>query len=66
MKTLPIIDLSRYDSKNALLREYLRQNSKKNNSIVLVTLPEKKQETIELTSEKEQAEILEKIKKLNK
>ena len=44
----------------------MRQAVKKTERILFITPPEQKQETIELISEKEQAEISEKIKKYNK
>lgn len=66
MKTLPIINLSQYDHNSILLREYIRRDSRKLNGILLITPPSQKQETVELISEKENAEILEKLKKFNK
>ena len=66
MKTLPIINLTRYDEHNALLRNYMRQTYEKKSNILFITPPEQKQETIELISEKKSAEILNKIKHFNK
>ena len=66
MKTLPIINLSQYDHQNALLREYIRRSNEKMQRIIFVTPPKQKQEPIELISEKENAEFLEKLKRFNK
>jgi len=65
MKTLPIIDLSGYNQRNTLIRAYMKQ-IKRLDKIMLITPPEQKQNTLELISEKENTEILEKIKKYNK
>ena len=66
MKTLPIINLSRYDHQNALLREYVIRENKKLDRILFITPQEKKQEPLVLISEEENKKILEKIKQYNK
>ena len=68
MKTLPIIDLCRYNKPNIMLMERLCRYNKKD-GIVLVNIPEENQEIIEKILseriEKENAEISKKIKQLN-
>ena len=64
MKTFPVINLSRKEEQNFLLRELARRNIKKTEKILFVSPPEIKQESIELISEKESEEILEKIKRM--
>ena len=65
MKTFPVINLSKRDEQTFLLRELVRQNNIKMGKILFVTPPEIKHEPIELISEKESEEILEKIKRIN-
>ena len=66
MKTLPIINLSRYDHQNTLLRECIRRENKKPDRILFVTPLEQKREPIELISDKENEKILKTMKQINK
>jgi len=66
MKIFPIVNLSRKDEQNVILRELIRQNSTKINRIVFVTPPKEKQNLSEIIAEKENIDFSEKIKQFNK
>ena len=66
MKTFPVINLSRKEEQTSWLRELVRRNNKKTEKILFVSPPELKHDSIELISEKESEEILEKLKRINK
>ena len=66
MKTFPVINLSKREEQTFLLSELARRNNKKTEKILLVSPPEVKQQPIDLISEKEGEELLEKLKRINK
>ena len=68
MKTLPVIftDFSQKDRQNALLRAYLQRERTKINRILVIDIPKEEPKLPELITEKENIEISEKIKKINK
>ena len=68
MKTLPVIftDFSQKDRQNALLRTYLQRERTKINRMLVIDVPKEEPKLPELITEKENIEISEKIKKINK
>ena len=66
MKILPVIDLCKYDKQNSMLHEFIRQDAKKIDKVLFITIPEQKKQPLELILEKENEKFFEKLKLLSK